>query len=330
VWKATAKTSLQNWQLGGIKEKFWAEKCWEACVLRAFRNIPVITVLDQKLDSEEIPSTSSASAGPLALANESSQPSAPKSPILGEAGETPAVEEDIDVSDMEEDNIMDMLREQTYLEMQNTMFEDGLRKAILQKIPYMKFIDSNKHTHLTEQFKLAIHVEFYMNNFEQQWLVYEEDKEQLCRSWRVWITEFVWCLDELKNRNELPYDLWHPMDNSGLRQRATKHRHHEDDGNMSYDVMFSALRLYDYVDPVCVRQVMKLTYKPYGTSGNKSGEGPVNFRGNIIEATMYNFQLRGSKILTGSRPIQRPKYRGPGSIFMGPGARPTGSQAVQP
>ena len=38
--------------------------------------------------------------------------------------------------------------------------------------------------------------------------------------------------------------------------------------------------------PIALQDILKLSWKDYGARGEKSSQGPMNFRGNVLEALM--------------------------------------------
>ena len=46
------------------------------------------------------------------------------------------------------------------------------------------------------------------------------------------------------------------------------------------------LSLWEFMTPVVLSDVLKLSWKEYGSRGEKSSEGPMNFRGNVLKALL--------------------------------------------
>jgi hypothetical protein len=66
---------------------------------------------------------------------------------------------------------------------------------------------------------------------------------------RLWLAEFVWCMDELHKRGLLPRILTHPNDKE-LRRTASEAAGPagEDPGNVNWDTLVCLCRLWKYVD----------------------------------------------------------------------------------
>ena len=43
---------------------------------------------------------------------------------------------------------------------------------------------------------------------------------------------------------------------------------------------------WEFMTPVVLSDVLKLSWKEYGSRGEKSSEGPMNFRGNVLKALL--------------------------------------------
>ena len=76
----------------------------------------------------------------------------------------------------------------------------------------------------------------------------------------------------------------------------------DDPGNLQLDIVVNVLRLWKFVVGFKVNQVRRIFAGEYGTRGNKSSKGPVNLRGNIIEAATVQLQKLSK------RPDDRDKY----------------------
>ena len=58
---------------------------------------------------------------------------------------------------------------------------------------------------------------------------------------------------------------------------------YNDPGNVNLDLTFYVLHLWDFMTPMALQDILKLSWRDYGTRGEKSSEGPINFRGNVLE-----------------------------------------------
>ena len=76
-----------------------------------------------------------------------------------------------------------------------------------------------------------------------------------------------------------------------------------DPGNEVLDVLVHALRLWKYVTASKVELVIRQSTHEYGAGRNRSSIGPVNLRGNIVEAMTQPSAACWSR--TQHRPWQR-------------------------
>ena len=86
-------------------------------------------------------------------------------------------------------------------------------------------------------------------------------------------------------KNWLPREIRQPHDKR-IRDKALGAKGGWDPGNVDFDVVASLLRVWQVADNVSVDRVTRVAAKEYGSRGNKSADGPVNLRGNIIEASL--------------------------------------------
>ena len=142
--------------------------------------------------------------------------------------------------------------------------------------------------HKEEQEKLAAQVRAYVHDFDSA-LLKRCDTQDTCMSKNVWSCELRWALECLARRDLASVHLTNPRDRA-IRAEATAHPLFQDPGNVVLDTMYHALRLWDFVREPAQSQVRRVATKEYGTGPNKSAAGPVNFRGNQIEALASRIQ----------------------------------------
>ena len=107
---------------------------------------------------------------------------------------------------------------------------------------------------------------------------------------RLWVQELTWCFDEMASRNMLPRNL-RTVNDKYIRPAASQAAAaFGDPGNLILDVVLHVLRLWRYVQETREGPVLRVAPSEYGTAGNKSAKGPVNLRGNIIEALICDLQ----------------------------------------
>ena len=110
---------------------------------------------------------------------------------------------------------------------------------------------------------------------------------------RVWLCEFERVLKTMAKRSMLPYWLRRPADRNIRDDAHEAAAGFSDPGNYTLDIMVHALRLWRYCEASRVDLVIRQPLDEYGARSNKSAHGPVNLRGNIIEAMSKNLQTMG-------------------------------------
>ena len=115
------------------------------------------------------------------------------------------------------------------------------------------------------------------------------------RNPRLWLGEMERCLQVMAFKKWLPYWLHKPHDRYIRNDASAAATGFSDPGNYVLDVMVHALRLWNYCDASKTHLVISQPIAEYGERANKSAKGPVNLRGNIIEAMSKNLQETGSR-----------------------------------
>lgn len=113
---------------------------------------------------------------------------------------------------------------------------------------------------------------------------------------RVWLGEFERCLKHMAKRNILPYWLKRPHDRNIREDASEGAEGFSDPGNYILDQLVHCWRLWHYCEGSRADMVIKQSIHEYGHRANQSSKGPVNLRGNIVEAMTKNLQTDGSKI----------------------------------
>merc|ERR1712026_524359 len=103
----------------------------------------------------------------------------------------------------------------------------------------------------------------------------------------------------MQQRNQLPYWLRKPHDKHIREAAALSADGFTDPGNLVLDTFAHALRLWQYCEPSRASLVVRQSPHDYGHRANRSSTGPVNLRGNIVEAMSRNLQHTGSKVPKG-------------------------------
>ena len=116
---------------------------------------------------------------------------------------------------------------------------------------------------------------------------------------RVWLAEMERVLKTMSKRRCLPYWLRRPHERNIRDDASASADGSTDPGNYILDVVVHALRLWNYCEPSKVNIVIAQSIHEYGARANKSAKGPVNLRGNIVEAMQRNLQQAGAQLNKG-------------------------------
>ena len=112
---------------------------------------------------------------------------------------------------------------------------------------------------------------------------------------RVWLGELERVLACLAQRGILPRLLTTPHDRNIRKDACDAAAGFPDPGNEVLDMLVHALRLWKYVTASKVELVIRQSTHEYGAGRNRSSIGPVNFRGNIVEAMTKQLQEAGAE-----------------------------------
>ena len=119
-----------------------------------------------------------------------------------------------------------------------------------------------------------------------------------CDQWplkpRVWLAGMERVLLAMQRRNQLPYWLRKPHDKNIREDAALSADGFTDPGNLVLDTFVHALRLWQYCEPSRASLVLRQSPHDYGHRANRSSTGPVNLRGNIVEAMSRCLQRTAS------------------------------------
>jgi hypothetical protein len=129
----------------------------------------------------------------------------------------------------------------------------------------------------------------YLDRFEHG-TTHQWDCSKFPLNPRIWIAETIWTLEALNKQGHLPMAMTQPGDKHIRQDAAVAADGFDDPGNLTLDVVVNVLRLWKYTSGFKVEQVKRIAPGEYGTRGNKSSKGPVNLRGNIIEAATIQLQ----------------------------------------
>jgi hypothetical protein len=132
-------------------------------------------------------------------------------------------------------------------------------------------------------------VEKYMENFEHG-VTHQWDIAKFPLNPRIWIAETIWTLEALNATGHLPVAMTQPGDKHIREDAGNAADGFDDPGNLELDIVVNVLRLWKFVSGFKVEAVRRIAPGEYGSRGNKSSKGPVNLRGNIIEAASIQLQ----------------------------------------
>ena len=129
----------------------------------------------------------------------------------------------------------------------------------------------------------------YLDRFEHG-CVHQWDCSTFPLNPRIWIAETIWTLENLNARGFLPMAMTQPGDKHIRQDAGVAADGFDNHGNLTLDIVVNVLRLWKFTSALKVEQVRRIAPGEYGTRGNKSSKGPVNLRGNIIEAATIQVQ----------------------------------------
>ena len=163
--------------------------------------------------------------------------------------------------------------------------EETLSRDMLDRIKWGAYCPRDRRDDLVKIFKLGMkYVDTFDNSVIQPWNV-----DDLPTHMRPWLAELDFTFQLVMAKGWLPEQIRAPHDKI-IRKTATGAQGDWDPGNWVFDVMVNLMRLWRAVDENHWEPVVKLPAKEYGNSGNKSSEGPVNLRGNMIEVLLRHVQ----------------------------------------
>ena len=164
--------------------------------------------------------------------------------------------------------------------------EEAMAVNMLDKITWAAYCPQDRWWDLYAVFKMGMqYVDEFNNRLVHQWNMTDAPSHM-----RVWLAELEWTWRTAVRRNWLPQEIRQPHDKF-IRQKAAGATGGHDPGNLEYEVLTSLLRVWQVADNISVDRVTHVAAKPYGERGNMSASGPVNLRGNIIEALLRWTQL---------------------------------------
>ena len=131
----------------------------------------------------------------------------------------------------------------------------------------------------------------------------QEFQNECCRAYNVtnyprqlrpWVAETEWTLQRMAMMGWLPRSLLHPRDRAIRKPANEGGDEFLDPGNLSLEMFVYIFRLWKYCDTVGYDATIRVHPDEYGSKPNRSSKGPVNLRGNIVEAMSRDLQVVGS------------------------------------
>ena len=109
---------------------------------------------------------------------------------------------------------------------------------------------------------------------------------------RLLTVECMLSMDYLQSRGWMPWNLQHPHPRY-IRRAANSccSPEYNDPGNVTWDVVYHVLNLNQYVDAMSCLRVNRTAPDVYSSPSNRSSQGPVNLRGNVLESVLYDLQV---------------------------------------
>ena len=295
------------------KKKEWKAKAWEVLQHRYREGTLLEYIYPQPEKVEDLVaddppamrSTSAASSSLQEIVNEPSVKTSDKEcsfPATEMVEEAPVLE--IDDDDLGK-NAEELSEEQMEKAMERWV-EQVECVAMLEKINWLEYIPdttSNRSALQTIFENGMTYCTKFTDGCLQPWNMTDWPMNP-----RLWLGELERTLKVMARKRWTPRWLHRPHDQH-IRGDADRSADGAvDPGNYILDMVVHALRLWQYAEAKRIDQVMKQPIAEYGHRSNKSSHGPVNLRGNIVEAMQRNLQETGSKVPSWKEDYDAVKY----------------------
>ena len=169
------------------------------------------------------------------------------------------------------------------------MHEEAHCRALLDGMRWALYVPDTEEHRLSLQ-QLGLVATEYVECFSNA-TIHELGKHlELPLSCRVWLSETRRALDQMAKFGWMPRFVTHVHDKFIRTHANNAPETWHDPGNYVLDVAVNALRLWQFVNVSHAAKVTQVSQATYGSSANKSAKGPVNLRGNILEALLGHCQ----------------------------------------
>ena len=282
------------------KKKKWVDELWEE-TNRRYRN----QTLRERIFPEPAPPRSKQpTLAELWLATAAEEDSEAEEPPSGAAVPETADQE----QDTRDEEAKAVVLEHVERVEEESMCRDLLTRVNLVYIPWSTTVwDAN--------LKLAELVGEYVENFTED-STRQFDMTTWPSDFRMYVQECIWCFEAMAARGWTPHNLRNPRDHHIREAAGDVHPAFSDPGNLVLDQVVHILRLWRFVSSTRLDPVMRVAPQPYGDPGNMSASGPINLRGNIVEALLHDlsnmakdYEVPGGKWAGPSGPRGRDPHR---------------------
>ena len=267
------------------KKKQWGNEIWEETVRRHQNN-----TLRALLYPEPAVIVRQPTLAELWLATKDQDSSDEDNPAQEAAGPETAT----DVTEAREEEAKATVVEHVERIEEESMCRDLVIRNNLIFLPWSDTLYSDNH-------KLFSLVQEYVESFTE-----ESTRTFDMTTWpsdaRMYVQECVWFFEALAARGWTPNNLRSPRDRNIRVAAGDVHPAFSDPGNLVLDQVIHILRLWRFVSSARIDALLRVAPQPYGDPGNMSASGPINLRGNVIEALLHDlsnmardYEPKGSK-----------------------------------
>ena len=269
-----AQQELDQWfaelfrsqQFLSIKKKVWQDACWSVWGDRSLQGLPIAEAMFQP--------------DPAQRREIHANPSAAQTPA---ASSSAAVET----------NTVQQAEEERLASVETTMrlHEESMCRQYLSEMPWLDL--------LVEDDQLWEEIDAVQEQLQEfiEWFKWDHCKRfpLRCTNARLITVECMWSFQYLQSKGWMPRNVTNPKDRY-IRDAASTScsPFYVDPGNLTWDIIYHVLRLDSYVTVAHADPILRTAPGEYGSSRNRSSVGPVNLRGNVLEAVLGDLQAMGA------------------------------------